>query len=555
MKVFTFLLEAKQPILATSFQGDPNSDVSYPYIPGSMIRGALISRYIKRHPELPNDFLSEEINKESNQEIKRLFFNSSNRYLNAYLFCEEQEKRTLPVPLAWYQNKDEELFSTEILDLSQNIPETSSLKRINKKFCIVNNSEVIFYQDKRRINIHNLRDRTKGRSSPIKRNSDNNKEIQKGEGAIFTYESLDIGQIFQGIILCEDNDADTIEKLLQPEDIWLGGSQSAGYGHTKIIKIDSYKVDNGKNKEWSEIGIEVKNRINRQKLRVTLLSDAIVRNDCGQISADSLSVKQAIEDKLEHKLKIKIQLPQPTDIFISSNVVGGFNRKWGLPLPQMTALSAGSVFVFDTQLTEEQIKTLENEGIGERCIDGFGRIAINWLGNYENLNIKEIDSYLDINLEEEYYDVAAQIAENILRERLEQCLVKQVSNIKLTGNITNTQLSRLEIAAREGLNTLHDVQSCPYLPICDLLNNLTSKAREQYRNTKISGTQFCLEEKIKIWLEKPIGDSKSWLPNPQELTVNVAGVIREIQPNSDLAREYTLRFIMAVAKKAKKENN
>ena len=223
----------------------------------------------------------------------------------------------------------------------------------------------------------------------------------------------------------------------------------------------------------------------------------------------------------------------------------------------MTALSAGSVFVFNTQLTEEQIKTLENEGIGERCIDGFGRIAINWLGDYENLNINllEIDSYSDINLEEEYHDLAAQIAENILRERLEQCLVKQVSNIKLTGNITNTQLSRLEIAAREGLNILHDLQSCAYLPICDLLNNLTSKAREQYRNTKISGTQFSLEEKIKIWLEKPIGDSKSWLTNPQELTVNVAGVIREIQPNSDLAREYTLRFIMAVAKKAKKENN
>ena len=522
-----------------------------------MIRGALISRYIKRHPELPNDFLSEEINKESNQEIKRLFFNGSNRYLNAYLFCEEQEKRTLPVPLPWYQNKDEELFSTEILDLSQNIPETSSLKRINEKFCIVNNSQVIFYQDKRRINIHNLRDRTKGRSSPIKRNPDNNQVIQKGEGAIFRYEALDSGQIFQAIILCEDNDADTIEKLLKPEDIWLGGSQSAGYGHTKIIKIDSYKIDNGKNKEWSEIGIEVKNRINRKKLRVTLLSDTIVRNNCGQISTDPLSVKQAIEEKLEHKLKIKIQLPQPTDIFISSKVVGGFNRKWGLSLPQMTAVSAGSVFVFNTQLTEEQIKTLENEGIGERCIDGFGRIAINWLGTYEkfNINLLQVDSEPDINIEEEYHDLAAQIAENILRQRLERCLVEKVSYIKLTENITNTQLSRLEMAAREGLNTLHNLQSCAYLPICNLLNNLTSKAREQYRNTQVSGTKSSLEEKIKIWLEKPIGNSKSWLPNPEELTVNVAGVIREIQPNSNLAKEYTLRFIMAVAKKAKKENN
>lgn len=556
MNVITFLLEAKQPILATSFQGDPNSDVSYPYIPGSMIRGALISRYIKRHPELPKDFLSEEINKDSTQEIKRLFFNGSTRYLNAYLFCEEQKKRTLPVPLAWYKDKDDELPSKpgeriEIYDLSQRLSNKSSLKMLGHQFCTINEREAILYQEKRRINIHNLRDRTKGRSSPIKRNPDNNQVIQKGEGAIFRYEALDIGQIFQAIILCEGSDVDTIENLLQLEDIWLGGSQSAGYGHTKIIKIDSYKVDNDKNKQWSEIGIQVQNRVNRQKLRVTLLSDTIVRNNCGQISADPLSVKQAIEDKLEHKLKIKIQLPKPTDIFISSTVVAGFNRKWGLPLPQMTALSAGSVFVFDTQLTEEQIKTLENEGIGERCIDGFGRIAINWLENYDdfNINFLEVDSYSDINIEEEYHDLAAQIAENILRERLEQCLVKQVSNIRLIGNITNTQLSRLEMAARQGLNT------STYLPIIELLSNLTSKTREQYRNTKVSGTQFSLEEKIKIWLEKPIGDSKSWLQNPQELTVNVAGLIREIQPNSDLAREYTLRFIMAVAKKAKKEKN
>ncbi|QSJ20439.1 hypothetical protein JYQ62_18115 [Nostoc sp. UHCC 0702] len=557
MKVITFLLKAKQPILATSFQGDPNSDVSYPYIPGSMIRGALISRYIKRHPELPDDFLSEEINKEINQEVKELFFDGSTRYLNAYLFCEKQKKRTLPVPLVWYKNKDEDNSSVDVLDLSQSIPEKLSLKRISEKFCVVNESRVLFYEEKRRINIHNLRDRTKGRSSPIKRNPNNNQVIHEGEGAIFRYEALDSGQIFQAIILCEGNDADTIESLLQPENIWLGGSQSAGYGHAKISKIYSYKVDNDKNKEWAEIGIAVQNRVNRQKLRITLLSDTIVRNDYGQISADPSVLKQAIEDKLEHKLKIKIQLPQPTDIFISSTIVGGFNKKWGLPLPQVTAVSAGSVFVFDTQLTEEQIKILETEGVGERCIDGFGRVAINWLGNYEKFTVTspEKDSEPDINLDKEYHYLAIEIAENILRQRLEQCLIKLVSNINLTENITNTQLSRLEIAAREGLNTSHDLQSCVYLPICNLLNNLTSKAREQYRNTKVSGTKFSLEEKIKDWLENPIGNDKSWLLNPQELTVNVAGVIREVQPNSDLAREYTLRFIMAVAKKAKKEKN
>jgi len=548
MQVITFLLEAKQPILATSFQGDPNSDVSYPYIPGSMIRGALISRYIKRHPELPNDFLSEEINQDSNQEIKRLFFDGSTRYLNAYLFCEEQKKRTLPVPLAWYKDKDDKLpsklgESLEIYDLSQHLSDKSSLKMLGNQFCTINERQAVLYQEKKRINIHNLRDRTKGCSSPIRRNPKNNQVIHEGEGAIFRYEALDSEQTFQGVILCKDNDVDTVKILLSPENIWLGGSQSAGYGHTKIILCEP-----NKNQKWSEIDIGIERRVNHQKLITTLLSDTIVRNNDGQVSADPLSVIQAIEDKLEEKLNVKIKLPQPTNIFVSSKIVGGFNRKWGLPLPQVTALSAGSVFVFDTKLTTEQIETLENEGIGERCIDGFGRIAVNWLGNYDKFNIifSETDCDLDIALEEENYDLAVQIAENILRQRLEHCLVKQVGNIKLTEPITNNQLSRLEMAAIQGLNTM------TYVPIIELLSNLTSKAHEQYRNTKVSRNKS-LEEKIKDWLEKPIGDSESWLINPQELKVDFAGVILEIQPNSDLAREYTLRFIMAVAKKAKKE--
>ncbi|MHC5770604.1 MAG: hypothetical protein ACYTXI_34490 [Nostoc sp.] len=36
MKTITFSLHTQQPLLATSFQGDPNSDVSYNYIPGSI---------------------------------------------------------------------------------------------------------------------------------------------------------------------------------------------------------------------------------------------------------------------------------------------------------------------------------------------------------------------------------------------------------------------------------------------------------------------------------------------------------------------------------------
>jgi CRISPR-associated protein Csx10 len=101
MKAITFSLYTKQPLLATSFQGDPNSDVSYSYIPGSMIRGAMIGRYMK------HNHLSE-IDLES-KEVQRLFFDSKNvKYLNAYLLSQKKQ-RTLPIVRSWFRDKDSEL--------------------------------------------------------------------------------------------------------------------------------------------------------------------------------------------------------------------------------------------------------------------------------------------------------------------------------------------------------------------------------------------------------------------------------------------------------------
>ncbi|VXD25827.1 conserved hypothetical protein [Planktothrix serta PCC 8927] len=552
MKVITFLLETQQPVLATSFQGDPNSDVSYAYIPGSMIRGALIGRYLKRHPELPEDILSDA---DINKEVKRLFFDGNTRYLNAYLFCEKQKKRTLPVPLSWYRNKDEELPQNQepaldVYDLSQSEPEQVSLKGLSEKLCTVNERQVVLYRENRRINIHTARDRTKGRSSATKRDPATNQVIQEGEGTIFRYEALDVKQTFQGVILCEDKDAQTIESLLKPTDIWLGGSRSAGYGHIKIEILSPDKPQELDN--WNEIQIKKpEDRLNRKKLKITLLSDVILRDYCGQCSADPCLVKQAIEDKL------LVQLPQATNVFISSTIVGGFNQKWGLPLPQVPALSAGSVFVFDAQLTTEEIKILEREGIGDRCIDGFGRIAVNWLGEYREFSATppEPVTAKETQLEEKYHDLAGQIAENILRQKLEQFLVEKISHISINHisirrKISNSQLSRLEIVAQQALT----VQS--RIPVFRLLRYLASNARNQFKNTEVLGIAERpkhLDEQIYDLLRKPIGNPESWIKNPQDLQVEVAGITRKL--TLKLAREYTLRLIMAIAKKAKKEKN
>jgi len=520
MKAITLSLETQQPVLATSFQGDPNSDVSYSYIPGSMIRGAIIGRYMRQHNLSELDLTS--------KDVKRLFFDAnSTRYLNAYLLSQEKQ-RTLPLPLSWFKDKDAELKEDSpivVYDFSiykGDDPETP--KSVGEYFWAKKGGVVNLYKEKRRINIHNFRDRQKGRST------DN-------QGELFRYDALDAGQTFQSVILCEDGDATTIQMLLVTEpNIWLGGSQSAGYGHTKIIDL---KILN----DWDEIGIPAEDRESDEILSITLLSDTLLRNECGQPIADPMLIKQAVEEVLN------ISLPKPSNIFAGSTLIGGFNRKWGLPLPQVPALAAGTVIVFEgVGINESQIKQLEAYGIGERREDGFGRIAVNWLKKEEflvSLYKSSTTSSLPPLKKAGSHLLAEQMAQRLLEQKLEQVLQKQVGYLSLQDGISNSQLSRLQSVARQALPN----GDCNL--VISLLNNLPSNARNQFERTKIGNKSF--RQQLDEWLENPT----DWINGVKK--VKIADVERKFDDDrareDKLAQKYTLRLIMAVAKKATKEKN
>jgi len=519
MKAITLSLETLQPVLATSFQGDPNSDVSYSYIPGSMIRGAIIGRYMRQHNLSELDLTS--------KDVKRLFFDAnSTRYLNAYLLSQEKQ-RTLPLPLCWFKDKDAELKEDSpitVYDFSiykGDDPETP--KSVGEYFWTKERGAVKLYKEKRRINIHNFRDRQKGRST------DN-------QGELFRYDALDAGQTFQSVILCEDGDATTIQMLLVTEpNIWLGGSQSAGYGHTKIIDLEILN-------DWDEVGIPAEKRENDEILSITLFSDTLLRNECGQPVADPMLIKQAVEEVLN------ISLPKPSNIFAGSTLIGGFNRKWGLPLPQVPGLAAGTVIFFeDFEINESQIQQLEVQGIGERREDGFGRVAVNWLKKEEfsvSLPKSSSTSSLPPLKKSGSHLLAEQMAQRLLEQKLEQFLQKQVGYLSLAEGISNSQLSRLQSVARQALPS----GDCNL--VISLLNNLPSKARNQFERTKIGNKSF--RQQLDEWLSNPT----DWING---IEVKIAGIERKFDDDrareDKLAQKYTLRLIMAVAKKATKEKN
>lgn len=517
MKAIAITLKTQQPILATSFQGDPNSDVSYPYIPGSMIRGAIIGRYMKQQGLQELDL--------TNNEVRRLFFDANHtRYLNAYLLSQKKE-RTLPLPLSWFKDKNEEINENSPLTVynfsfeqDDNMPETP--KPVGEYFCRNDGGVIMLYQENRRINIHNLRDRKKGRST------DN-------QGEIFRYDAIEKDQTFQSVILCEEEDFSKLKDLLTEENLWLGGSRSAGYGHTKInIELPE---------SWNEIGISIEKRENDDFLSLTLLSDTVLRNKGGQAVANPNLIKEAVEEVLN------ITLPQPDQIFANSTLIGGFNRKWGLPLPQVPALKAGTVIVFkndNIQINSEQIQYIEAQGIGERREDGFGRVAVNWLyketleARLPNSSIQSIHPLKT----QESRKIAEQMAQRLLEKKLEQKLKSQVSCSNLQGDISPSQLSRLQSVVRQALPN----GDCNL--VISFLNNLPSNARNQLERTKVSNESF--KHQLEKWLNNPT----DWINNIEVIIANIERNFYDEKAREDkLAEKYTLRLIMAIAKKATKE--
>ncbi|MCT7961123.1 RAMP superfamily CRISPR-associated protein [Laspinema sp. D1] len=529
MKTITFVLETQQPVLATSFQGDPNSDVSYSYLPGSMIRGALIGRYLQRHRLQNTDILTDET-------VRRLFFEGSTRYLNAYLYSQNQ-KRTLPLPKSWKKEKNaefNELDEIKAYDFSLEEKKLNSPKPVGEYFWEQESGDVILYAVNRRINIHNLRDRRKGRSAPDKLNPTTNTVVETRDGEIFRYEALDAGQSFQAVILCADIDVALFQKLLDPPDIWIGGSQSAGYGHHKISNISIYD-------EWHETNIPVEKRQeNTTSLSITLLSDLIVRDESGQYAP--IPPTHLLYERLRVSLKLQSS-------YVGFTTIGGFNRKWGLPLAQVPAIEAGSVFVYDyvDNLTTEQILNLEWEGIGERRVEGFGRIAVNFLSKailivkLPDVVNPETEGSTQPTKTDYSRTLATQMAERILRHKLEKLLLNKVQCHLLTANqISNSQVSRLVLVAREALSRKSRE------PIDELLENLTQTSRTQFNRARIG--DLCLTKQLKNWLDEPMTIwSKDIEPvKIADFTLNLS---------EELAMEYALRLIMAIAKQATKEKD
>ncbi len=518
MKPIALKITLCEPTLVLMLgSGDANQQKSFDYIPGSVIRSMLAARYIEQH--------GLQATAATNDTCRQLFFEDKVRFLNAYPL-DRHGSRSLPTPLSWLAKKEEladfeEKKPLKIYDFSQEKVMGDSFKGVGQEFCLLTGNDVEFISPQKRIMAHNARTQRR--------------LISDGTSQVFQYEALDKEQAFGALILIDDSvKSEDLESQLTGH-FTIGKSRSAGYGRVKfeVVTTDLEK--------WREPEFKFED-LDSAKIVVTCLSDALVRDEHGSYTTE-----------LGHVLGIK-----QCEAFLKTTIVGGFNRKWGLPLPQVQAIQKGSVFVFEANTETVDWNKLIETGIGERRGEGFGRIAVNWQQEAE-LTARKYppeSKANDISLKSDDHagELAQRIVQAQLRHKLDQQLLSKISTLTIEGNPSKSLLSRVRLVARQALkqNRIEVVK--------EFLQDVRGDTKDKQGNIKIGeGKKQAYKELERCRIK---GDTTlfAWLmrytdlqqvKNSLSFSSHSLGHV-EAEFNVELQIEYAAKLIEGVVKQEQK---
>ncbi len=362
-----FRLTLKAPAVVTSLVHDPNTVSTLRFIPGTMVRGALAREL--GDPKSDSAKLAE---------FRSLVLGGNVAWLNAYPVI--GNARSLPAPSTLRREKhggDER--SMNVFDLTEfdGKPDESheiedhwpdeTLASLGENFVTFGGTR---YLDSPTVSgrVHQQRDREKGRAWTDS-NLPNGREER--HGALFAFESLDAGQVFEGAIqirAATEADRDQILsriKELLGDAVLIGRSRRAEYGGDAKIVFQPVRQ-----REWPQFDKLVRRDLAPDdEFHALLVSTCLVR-DPGTGQFDPSSLSKAMEKKFGGRVSVE-------RVRVSFETVGGFNRKWRLELPQALGVATGSVLVLkaNADILVSELIAIENSGLGERKAEGFGRLV------------------------------------------------------------------------------------------------------------------------------------------------------------------------------------
>ena len=447
MKALRYRIELEERVLAAGRGGDPNTVVTRPYLPGSLLRGAFIEAFLSEADEADS---GEDVDLAADPDTRPLFFDGSVRYLNGYLVDEgphASDRRMLPTPRSWHQKKD---VQGRIKDFAAEkpgqVPWTLLYQGLGEPFCTVprpGEAEPTWLeQPEETLKTHHDED----------------------TGDIYRYVSLSTGQTFEALLLCDEPDhaAQIIEWMGEDNRRDGGCTQKLGKSRTTQGRVRARLKsiqEVGQGDSWAEAPeIRRPSRLEGQDvLVVTLLSDLLAR-DAGQFVAGPGAITGALNRTLE-AVGEDVHFSAPERVYMESSLAGGFNREWGLHLPEADAAAMGSVLVYENPgLSAESLRTLEWRGVGARREEGFGRVAFNLHGGSKRLETedrlkgREVPDRRDLTDGTPSHAIAGQMAERMLRRQLDLSLADAAARYSVGGTrVPSTQIGGLRTLLQRAL--------------------------------------------------------------------------------------------------------
>ncbi|MGH8899549.1 MAG: type III-B CRISPR module-associated Cmr3 family protein [Egibacteraceae bacterium] len=357
-----YTLELRAPLLVTAPTGDPNSARTLPYVPGSAIRGA-VARAIGATKRGDPGWA----------DLDELVLSGAVRYLNAYPLL--GGRRCLPAPVSLRAEKRaSEHGAVDAYDLlyydgtptDDHVVDghwpAAQLGSSVRDAVTVGAADLIRAQVRISGRMHqqrDQRDRARGRAWT-------DRATGQAHGTVYGYESLDAGQRLGGVLAIDGDEAERLAerlKKLLDGTVLLGRSRRAGYGGDPVIDWDALR---DREVEGPQVVPLDRDLQAGGTVRLLLTSPYLGRHaDTGQPDPTSLTTE--IERRLGAVTVVRRRW--------AFTEAGGYNRTWGLPLPQRAALAAGSVLLLraDDTVPAEQLQDVEHSGLGDRRVDGFGR--------------------------------------------------------------------------------------------------------------------------------------------------------------------------------------
>ncbi|SFA71811.1 RAMP superfamily CRISPR-associated protein [Clostridium frigidicarnis] len=420
-------MDLKQPVKIGDSQSQYDYEQTKSYISGSIVRGAIINKYLKsKGSEVYN------INEDENFNIllKKVYF------YDCYPVYESKNKKyySFPTPNMFRMTKDIAKEDRDSYKKSCEFLTVFDNKKLNDEPTVIKlkKGEFSYYKDKILYQFNIRKDYR------FHHSQENKKEN------IFRYESISKGQKFYGLIDMSQIDYNLkkqIYSFLNKEEIfYLGGARTSGYGETEITHIKAIKNFKGLQEELEYIKCD---KI-KDKFNIYFLSDSILRDENHQI------VSLFSSKYLNENLKADI-IENNMESEINPVILTGYNREWGSFIPHVYGVEKGSVIratlnkSIDKNIINEFVKTQH----GDRKQDGLGRVIINpefldpneikYLGTIKT-GYKRESSNCELNNE-----LITFIEECKNRVIIDKCIKANIINefLKHTNNKTNLSNSKI----------------------------------------------------------------------------------------------------------------